>query len=362
MAAEKKWNLQTFPSSSSLFGTSQSYTITCAGDNVFVNLNQADIILSLTIQGLTVGQTYGVLRPSVAWASQVQTTVQFIGPNGTDIINYTGYANRGVAGSVLEVLEYSYNKYNMYNTIEFLTPVTGLNNVTFDVLIPMKFLADIAYDAQLLNIDLITTTITWEQVNKIFSLPSSSVTVAVNKIDIKYPTIATTSAELIPRPIREIPNRQIYIQQQDLLAGANSINASIGVSFPASVMYYFFIPQNSSVYNLNPNPNSVVTTHQLSSMGSVFPLVSNYGAILTPTIDVGLIRHYMELMDIIGKDRPEHDTILTFENWRDIHRIYSIEIGVEQHNGQQFNFQSTFTTSTVVASTCIMVFLGRKNL
>lgn len=362
MAAEKKWNLQTFPSSSSLFGTSQSYTITCAGDNVFVNLNQADIILNITVRGLPPSGTYGIIRPSVSWASQVQTTVQFIGPNGTDIINYTGYANRGVAGNVLEILEYSYNKFNMYDPIEFLTPASGLTNTTFDVVIPLKFLADIAYDAQLLNLDLITTTITWENADKIFSFPTTGVTVGVNKIDIKYPTIATTSAELIPRPIREIPNRQIYIQQQDLLSGSNSINASIGVSFPASVMYYFFIPQNSGLYNLNPNPNSVVTTHQLSSMGSVFPLTANYGASLTPTVDVGLIRHYMELMDIIGKDRPEHDTILTFNNWKDLYRIYAIEIGVEQHNGQQFNFQSTLSTPTVIPSTCIMVFLGRKNL
>ena len=80
MAAEKKWNLQTFPSSSSLFGTSQSYTITCAGDNVFVNLNQADIILNITVRGLPPSGTYGIIRPSVSWASQVQTTVQFIGP------------------------------------------------------------------------------------------------------------------------------------------------------------------------------------------------------------------------------------------------------------------------------------------
>jgi len=362
MAAEKKWNLQTFASSSSVFGTNQTYTISCAGDNVFVNLNQADIILNITIKGLPNGGTYGVIRPSVSWVNQIQTVVQFIGPNGTDIINYTGYSNRGIAGHVLELMEYSFQKFNMYDPIEFLTPASGLTQTTFDVLVPLKFLADIAYDAQLLNLDLITMSISWESVDRIFSFSTSGVTVGVNKIDIKYPTIATTSAELIPRPIREIPNRQIYITQQNLLTGADSVNASVGVSFPASVMYYFFIPQNLGLYNINPNPNSVVTTHQLSSMGSVFPLVSSYFSILSPTTDIGLIRHYMELMDIIGKDRPDHDTILTFNNWRDLYRIYAIEIGVEQHNGQTFNFQSTLSSPVVVPTTCIMVFLGRKNL
>jgi hypothetical protein len=113
---------------------------------------------------------------------------------------------------------------------------------------------------------------------------------------------------------------------------------------------------------LNPNPNSIVTTHQLSSMGSVFPLVSNYGAVLNTTTETGAIRHYMELMDIIGKDRPDEDTIVTFDQWINQWRIYAIEIGVEQHNGQQFNFQSTFSSPIVIPTTCVMVFLGRKNL
>lgn len=361
MASEKKWNLQTFPSTSSLFGTSQTYTITAAGDNVFVNFNQADLIVNLSVQGLPVGGTYGILRPTTAWITQIQTTVNFIGPNGSDIINYTGYAGRGIAGNVLELLEYSANKFKMYNGIEFLTPTGGLTNTNFDVMIPLKFVSDIAYDAQLLNVDQITIQITWETINNIFSFSSVGSTVAVNRVDLKYPTIATTNTELIPRPLREIPNRQIFVQQLDILSGSSGANTSIGVPFPASVLYYFFVGTNST-YNLNPNPSSVVTTHQLSSMGSVFPLVSSYGASFDSTTDVGLIRHYMELQDISGKDTPDHDSILSFEQWRDVNRIYAIEIGVEQTNGQQFQFQSSFSSSTVVPSRCVLIFLGRKNL
>lgn len=362
MSAEKKWNLQSFPSGTTLFGTNQTYTITCPGDNTFINLNQADLIVTMNITGLPSGATYSVLRPSVAWISQVNTTIQFLTEKGPEIVNYNGYNNRGVAANVLEILEYSAPKFNQYSDIEFLAPTSGLTNVNFEVLIPLKFLSDSSYDAQLLNIDYISFNITWESQDRIFSFSSGTPVVNTTKVDIKYPTTTVTTKELIPRHIREIPNRQVYIQQIDLLTGSNAANTNVSVPFPCSELFYFFVGTGND-YNLNPNPSSVVTNHSLTSMGTTYPLIATYAANLTPgTTSIGLIRHYMELMDITGKDTPEFNTTLTFANWRDNLRIYAIEIGTEQHNGQQFNFTSTFNTPTSTPSTCVLVFVGRRHI
>ncbi len=361
MSAEKKWNLQSFPSGTTLFGTNQTYTITCPGDNTFINLNQADLIVTMNITGL-LSATYSVLRPSTAWISQINTTIQYMTERGPEIVNYNGYNNRGIAANVLEILEYSAPKFAQYSEIEFLAPTSGLTNTNFETLIPLKFLSDSSYDAQLLNIDYISFNITWESQDRIFSFTAGTPVVNTTKVDIKYPTITTTTKDIIPKHIREIPNRQIYIQQIDLLTGSNAANTNVSVPFPCSELFYFFVGLGNN-YSLNPNPASVVTNHSLTSMGSIYPLVATYAANLTTgTTSIGLIRHFMELMDITGKDKPENNTTLTFANWRDNLRIYAIEIGTEQHVGQQFNFTSTFNVATTNPCTCVMIFVGRRHI
>jgi hypothetical protein len=363
MAAEKKWNLNSFPINTSMFGTNQTYLITCAGQNSFIDLNDASMILTISVVGLTPPATYSVLRPSLSWISQIQTTIKYQTPAGQEIKTYTGYINRGVAGNMLEIFEYSQPKFDMLQPIEFLTPTSGLTNTTFSALIPLKFLCDPAYDAQLLNIDSICFSISWEQSPNIFVATAGTPQFIVDKVDFKYPTTTVTSSDIIPKHVREIPNRQIYIQNQDILAGSNSVNTQVNISFPCSEIYYFFLGQGSN-YSLNPNPRSVVTQHQLASMGAVYPLVGTYQASYNPGLveTGGVIRHYDELLSIIGKNTPEFSNTLTYTNWRDNLRIYAIEVGTEQRQGQTFNFSATFDQLTTVASTCVIVCVGRGHI
>lgn len=362
MSAQKKWNLQSFPSGARIFGTNQTYTLTCAGSNNFINLNQADIILSFSVLGLPAGATYTIGRPSTTWINQINVNAQYITPEGPQIVNYNGYNNRGIAANVLETLEYSAAKYAQYDPMEFLTGASGLTNTDFEVLIPLKFLVDMAYDANLVNIDYITFSITFISQAEIFTFSAGSPIVQCNRFDIKYPTWVTSSPDVIPSVLREIPNRQVYIQNIDLLTGASAANTQVAVPFPASVLYYFFISKDST-YNMNPNPLSIVSSQSLTTMGETFPLNSTYNAIYVPgTSQIGLIRHYMELMDISGKDKPENNTVLSFEEWSTLKRIYCIEIGVEQQVGQNFNFSAVFSSQLATAATCVMVFLGRTHI
>jgi len=363
MAAEKKWNCQSFTTNANIFGTNQTYTLTCAGKNTFMNLNQADLIVNLSLLNFTPpSQTYSILRPTTAWIQQINTTIQFVTKEGPKIINYSGYNNRGIAANALEILEYSYDKFSQYNTIEYLAATTGLTNKNFEVLIPLKFLNDSSYDAGLLNIESISFNITWAPQNQIFTLPDG-VNVTTNRVDLKFPTIVVSNSEMIPAMVKEIPNRQVYIYTIDLPGGNNSANATISVPFPCSVLYYFFTAVGNE-YSMNPNTKSVVTNQSLTSMGQVYPLVTNYNSVYDPTshTETGMIRHFIELMDISGKDKPENNSIMTYDNWRDTYRFYAIEIGTEQKVGQQFNFAANFSTPTTVPSTAILVFLGRRTI
>jgi hypothetical protein len=363
MAAEKKWNLQSFAINPKLFGQSQTYVITCAGQNTFINLNDTSIILTLNVSGLPEMATYSVLRPSTTWVTQIQTEIKFQTDRGQEIKNYAGYVNRGLAANMLEIFEYSQPKFNMLTPVEFLTPTTGLTSTTFNALIPLKFLCDPAYDAALLNLDSIAFTIAWEQQANIFSFSSGTPIVTVDKVDFKFATTTVTSKDVIPKHIREIPNRQVYIQTDFVAAGSNSVSSYVTVAFPCSELFYFFVGQGSN-YTLNPNPSAIVTTHQLASMGSVYPLVSNYQASYNPGVieTGGVLRHWDELISIVGKDTPEFSNTLSYTNWRDNLRIYGIEIGTEQRTGQAFNFQSSFDKVTTVPCTCIMVFVGRGHI
>lgn len=363
MAAEKKWNLQSFPINQQLFGTTQSFIITCAGQNTFLDLNDTSIILTMTVTNLPAGATYSILRPSLAWVTQMQTTIQFNTDRGKEIKNYPGYIGRGVAGNMFEIMEYSRAKYDMLAPVEFLNATSGLTNTTFSALIPLKFLCDAAYDANMLNMDTLTFNMSFESLANVFAFSSGNPVMVVNRVDFKFPTITVTSREVIPKHIREIPNRQIYISQLSVDVGSNSVTSTISVPFPCSELFYFFLGRGSN-YSFNPNPTSVVTSHQLTSMGSVYPLSSTYNASYQPGVieTGGVVRHYDELLSIMGKNAPEHNSTLTYTNWRDNFRIYSIEIGTEQTVGQTVNFQAQFDQLTTTPSDCVFVFLGRGHI
>lgn len=363
-AAEKKWNLQSFPAGYTIFNTNQTYIISCAGDNTFMSIHEGDIILSLTINNLPLGSSYDILKPSLNWVMQCDTTIQFITSEGPKIIDYNGYNLRGEAGHLLELLEYSKPKWDMYSDLEFLEPKNGLTSTTFDVVIPLKFLIDPAYDDKLLNIDYVKFSISWQSQDSIFQFDNTlplKPSVQCNKVDIKYPTITTSNSSMIAMIDRQIPNRQIYVQKINLLPFSDSANAVISVPFPASVLYYFFKSTDNVSYNMNPNPNSVVTLHALTAMGNTYPLVTNYGVhYQNGVVEVGMKRHYLELMDIINKDCPEKSNQLSYSKWRDQYRVYAIEIGTEQHMGQQYTFTSNFTNPTSVSEDCILIFIGRR--
>ena len=359
MSIEKRWNNASFPTGTTIFGTNASYPITCSGVNTFVNLHNADIVVNLTVNNLSAGGSYAIVRPTTAWISQANITITYQTSEGEKIVNYPAFINRGTAGNVLELLEYSEPKFGMYNPIEYLTASNGLTNVNFDVLIPLKFLADVAYDPALLNVDNIVFNITWESQDRCFQ-SLDPIKIQSNSVNINYYTMVCSTPDIIPMKLREIPNRQIYIQTIDLLAGSNAANTQIAVPFPSPVLFYYFVNVNGA-YNLNPNPLSVVNSHSLTGMSTTYPLIANYNAKYVPGVtEVGMIRHYIELMKISGKDKPENSSHLSYDTWRDSLRIYAIEIGTEQSKGQNFNFQSTFSAATSVSSTCVMIFMGRR--
>lgn len=363
MSSERKWNYQSLTTGNNIFGYSQTYVISSPGENIYLQLHHAQLILKIIIKGLKTDESYEILRPSVDWINQISVTIEAIIEGEKRVIHYPNFNRRGLAAHILELMEYSKPKIDMYNSIEFITkPSTNPDDATFEVLIPFKYLCDIAYDNNLLNITQMTLEMSFKPIGEIIKFKSDSeASVHSTKLDLLYTSTIVSSHSNIPRALTELPNRSIYLHFQEIPIGASSVTATPTVPFPCSVVYYFFNSKTEG-YNFNPNPNAVVTDHSITTLGATYPLTTNYNSMLDDKNSCGLVRHYMEFIQLSGKDRTEANSFFSFENWKNSYRIYAIEIGTPQNKGLTFNFLSNFSQATTNGSNCVIMFVGRKPL
>jgi hypothetical protein len=153
--------------------------------------------------------------------------------------------------------------------------------------------------------------------------------VQIASYNIEFPSAMATP--YLDRALMYPDHRKTFNQKDSLVVGKQSITMPISVSGKVLEVFYWFkrsAPSTTTtpaVFSFNPNPFSVVTNHQINIAGHSYPLNPNYNSSFTAAgVEVGLSRHYDELLINVNKYNPQRNTFLDYVTWRDSLRIYSI--------------------------------------
>jgi hypothetical protein len=359
--AQKHSVVVALPGSTQPFGSTNSYNFTVVGDNSVVNLYHAYLYVTVKISGLG-GAAYTIKRPAIAWFNQAQSSITVGSGSNIEIVSYPSYGERGVAGYLYQILQSSYSEWTDYADIELLnTPVTQVYDV-FEVRVPLRYLLDAASTSSWPVVRSMTLNLTWEPLSKIFTLPAGGL-VEIPSMEITYPVMTMNDPGEIPESLRMLSPRASYLSINNIPVGSTtvpSITPNVGFSV-SSVFYFFLSTSDGSPFTMNPNPQSIVTTHHLSNGGGlVLPSTVNYNSVYSPSARKGLARHFTELRQNSQTDQTGSDTILTFQRWSEQNRIYSIETGVPQKAGQTWNLAIQLSEPTTAPCSIVVVFVGNR--
>ncbi len=372
MSMQKIWTSVSTTPSSLPWGNTQVYQLSSVGDNSLVNLYEGSLIIRMNFTGLANpgSTTVAYQKPAITWITQVQATGTYFvdvdgRPEERSLPQYAAYSLRGVAGYILQIMEYSSKQFDNNASPCVLTPANSTSVKTQrEVVIPLRFLLDIASENKFISFKQLNFTVTWDSAANIFTTsdPSPAFQPNVQNILFNYPTFRLTDMTLIRKELRILPARRIFIQPVAMASGVDSITTTVTVPFALQACYYMQLLNSNGSFSFTPNTNSFVTLQQLTSGdGIVVPSIPQYNTIYNSTSEVGLDRLFTELIDISGKNFTGVDSILSYENWRDTYRIYALETGVTQgHTGFTWNLAVQFSSPTTVACTLMFVFLGKE--
>lgn len=323
-----------------------------------VDLSSARLRMIVNITG-TLGLPCVICKPYIAWITTYTFTPTFKGGKGeTRSVLYTGNPGRGNAGYVYSLMDRS-----AYNTldqsfVENNRPPFSTMITTLDVSIPFRYLIDPLCTKRYLPISYFSFVPTFDTFLNIFAPgdPSqTSLAATVNAYYLEYPSYIVKS---MPMELMYPDPRLTFIQTQNYSTPTSTILQTINVPGKLLRIFYFFVqeftstfgpPVTQNPFNFAANQSSVINQHQLTGSGKVYPLNPVYNAVFTTTSQVGLSRHYEEFMCNINKFQPSSNTIITYTEWRDNVRIYSIEVNDDGLFQQTIlNFQAQFSTPTSV--------------
>jgi hypothetical protein len=344
------------PSSATIlpWGTAASFQI--GGDSVPMNaINLATAELKMTIQLQNATSPVTIIAPAISWISQYTVTISYkIGEGKAKNVMYTGQPGRGDAGYLYTIWTRSAPNTAMQTFPEVLSARTVSGTLTEET-IPMMFLLDAAATERWCPIQQITFVLSFKQLNQIMFAPNSpNFNAFVNNYWFEF-----DSGSITPKMPKElcIPDpRKTFINLASIPVGTISIPAVPLVipGKPLAVFYYMLSAKPATLtspptYNLNPNPFSIVTFHQILVAGHPFPINSSYFSVYDATgNNTGTSSHYKELLSNINKYLPDKNTIITYDNWLNVNRVYSILINdTAIFNATTMPLQIGLNTATV---------------
>ena len=308
--------------------------------NELSDLSSGTLKLKTVISG-TNGQPYTICKPYISWITSYTITITFKGGKGEQrTVLYTGNNGRGDAGFIYTLIDQSSGRTEDVTMIQNLNPPMTTSKLSLDATIPLRYLIDPLCTKRYLPISYFTIVPVFDTILNIFSpganMPNFAATVV--RYALEYPSYRVKSmpgALMYPDPRLTFVNRKTYP------INTSTILETLNVPGKLLRVFYFMVEQKTSLaaggspnpYNFNPNPSSVTTYHQINGAGCSFPLNPEYNAVFDLTAEVGIARHYEEFIQIINKNNPPSNTVISYTTWRDNYRIYAIEV----NNSDFFN-------------------------
>lgn len=340
------------------WGSSTSFNV--GGDSLPMNaINMAGMRIKMTIQFQNSTSPVTITAPSISWISQYTIIVSYkLGDGKAKNVLYTGQPGRGDVGYLYSLWTRSAPNTVMQTTPEVLSSRT-ISGPQIEETIPMLFLLDPASTERWCPIQQINFTLTFKPLNQLMFSPNSpNFNAMVTNYWCEFDSGSITPS--MPKELCLPDPRRTFVNLQSLSSGISSTNVPIVVSGKPLAVFYFMLTQtpattsSPATYNLNPNPYSVPTFHQILISGHPFPINPSYSSIYDNTgNNTGTSSHYDELLTNVNKYMPDKNTFITYDNWLSNYRVYSILINdTDIYNAVVMPLQIAF--STALTTTCTL--------
>jgi len=277
-------------------------------------------------------EPYTIIKNILAWFLNFDINIQYNGSRR----NYSNSAlsNRGAIGNILQLFSNSYSKDSMVKRLNLISNGVSQSENQFEVAVNLRYLFDIAQSSSWQSIKNININLTIDNVKNIFKFSDASPTATANISQIyletcvcqfTIPETLSLKQQLFFMP----ETSRIYTQSQRVLVGDNSVSMTITPPGKQIQLFYFFSQNDGLTYNVNAN-SSYVDNHSISSMnGKIYPVQTNYS---------GLNRHYNDLLKNIQKFSPNASSAITYEDFIQSNKIYSISTNDNQMNSGSYSF------------------------
>lgn len=327
-------------------------------ENAVASMFNARLRLRLNI--LNSSGTTTILRPNIAWIKNYTVTCTYkLGDGAKKTTTYSSQPARGETGFIYSLMNRSFNNTGMESYPENLQPrvVTGSST---EAIIPLMYLFDFAATERWLPLLHLQLQLSFDSQEKIFFSPGvdpiSTLQVQIVSYNLEFPSAIATP--YLDRALMYPDHRKTFDQITTWLVGEQSKTINISVSGKILEVFYWFKDVSSSTsttpgsFKFNALPFEPVTYHQINISGMSFPLQPQYFAEFTSGgVEIGLFRHYDELLQNINKYTPQRNTFLTYETWRDSFRIYSIEMN-NSHAAEATTMPLQIQLSSPASSNC----------
>jgi hypothetical protein len=327
---KRKYNSLSYNTNPIPWGTAA--TIIVPGDNAptsTMNLSSARLRLTISFQGATGPVT--ITAPAITWISSYTITITYkVGSNakGHSVI-YTGMNGRGDAGYLYSLWTRSAPNTAMQTFPEVLSSRTITGSLTEES-IPIMFLLDSASTERWVPIQQITMSLNFKPLNQLMFCPNSP-TFNASVTNYWFDFSSGYIGPNMPRELCLPDPRRTFMYNVPILSPITSTNQILAIPGKPLAIFYWFFNQTAATltspatYNLNPNPFSVTTYHQIAISGHTFPLEPQYFTTYDATgNNTGTSRHYDEFLMSVNKYMPDKNTSITYDDWLSNHRIYSI--------------------------------------
>ena len=287
---------------------------------------------------------YIIIKNILSWFLSYDIHIQY---NGS-MKNYSNSAlsNRGSVGNILQLFSNSYGHDQMIKQLNLISNGVTQNEDRFEVAVNLRYLFDIAQSSSWQSIKNISINMTMSDVKSIFSFDQNDVNATANISQI-YLETNVVKFKNIPQElsIKEkmffLPETsRIYTQAQSINVGDSVISLTITPPGKQMVLFYMFLQSNNTIYNTNAN-SSYVKNHSIQAMnGKIYPTQNNYQ---------GLNRHYNDLIKNIQKWNPNSSSAITYNDFIQSNRIYSISTNDADMTSGSYSFYTELNQAFTVS-------------
>lgn len=295
-----------------------------------MNIHTAKLNVSVNMVGAPANTPITIVKPLAAWITNYIVNIEYYINGKSKTVQYNSMVNRGDIAYLYSIMDRSANNTNQELIAENIN-AQQINGPLWSGDLPLQYLLDFAEEDRWLPIKSMNFQLFFDSVANIF-YSAGSTSAFIPQIVEYSMLLQSCEPNSLVLPMMMYPSKvktKSYNYQWPVGNISNPI--SIATEGKVTEVFYFFFstttntPATVGSYNLNPNPFSVVTYHQINLPSGSYPQTGQYNASYTGGANnFNTNKLYYEFLSGINKYRPSHNTMISQQVWLNAIRPYVI--------------------------------------